>query len=131
MRISRIIKYLFLSIIGILIIEIGIQEMFDNRPFQFEKYKTEEEFKKAVEIKFPIGSNLEAGIKILELSSADCHIYKAPEEEKRYVIIGSCDYDTNFISLHPFEHYRVALCADKNNRIVEVSSRSFYELPWW
>ena len=131
MRIGRIIKYLFLSIVGILIIKIGIQEMFDNRPFQFEKYKTEEEFKKAAEIKFPIGSNLEAGIKILELSGADCHTYKPSAEGKKYVIVGSCYYDTNFISLHPFEHYRIYLYADQNNKIVEVSSSSFYELPWW
>ena len=122
-----------MSIVGILIIKIGIQEMFDNRPFQFEKYKTEEEFKKAAEIKFPIGSNLEAGIKILELSGADCHIYNPSDSEKRYVIVGSCKYKVvsftkvNFLN---FLYYRIYLCADINHKIVEVDSDRFHDMFW-
>ena len=101
-------KYSFLDLLFIVISKIAIIELFNNKPFKFEKYRTEEELERAVKDAFPIGSDLDKSIKLLEKSGAECNVF---DDKASYESVVNCEYTTDFISLNPLESYRVALVA--------------------
>ena len=53
MKVKKIIKYLFIGVFGLLIAIIAARELFDNRPFKFEQYRSDEELEEAARVSFP------------------------------------------------------------------------------
>jgi hypothetical protein len=125
MNIKKIIKYVFVGVIGLLIGKIIIPELFDNRPFKFEKYKTEEQLEKTIRFKFPVGSALDKIKSNLEQSGAECLMY-IPSDMYRSMnreIVLYCKYNTSLFSLYPFEDYRVWVDGNKNHEFTELKVR--------
>lgn len=115
-------KYTLLIII-LLICKINFQEIFDNRPFKFENFRTNEAFEEAVQKMFPVGSDLDASIKILEESGAKCQKLKSANKLSNDKIYGDCEYLTNLLSVHSLESYDVSLYVDEKNKIVGWGTR--------
>ena len=108
--------------IGLLIGKIIFQELFDNRPFKFEKYKTNEQLDEAAKLKFPVGSDLNYIKNILEKSGAKCYTFKTNEGSKNHENIVSCTYNTSLFSLHLLERYRVSPIVDKDNKLIDLET---------
>ena len=125
MKISKIIKNITLVALAFIIIKIICGEIFDNRPFKFEKYRTSKELEEAVNFKFKIGSDIEEIRLILERSGAKCYSYKPKlhsYELINYEIKVVCEYNTSFFSLYPMEYYRIGLSGDKDNKLVKLGT---------
>lgn len=61
--------------ICITIIVLHIEGKFDDRPFKFEVYRTEESFEEAIKSNFALGSNIEDALDILVISGATCKLF--------------------------------------------------------
>ncbi len=120
-QLKKLIKYLLALVVVLLIGKIVFKELFDNRPFKFEKYKTDEQLEEATRLKFPVGSDMNQVVYDLEKSGADCYRYKYSEPEKYGVEIG-CNYITSLFSLHPLEAYGIGLYGDKNHKLVKLGA---------
>ena len=112
-----------IGVVGVLIGKIIIQESFDNRPFKFEKYKTDEELEEAAKLRFPVGTKLDQISSELEKSGAKCHSFKPSDQPDNYEIIMDCEYNTNLISLHFFERYGIGLAGDKDHKLIELEAQ--------
>ena len=129
MKIKKTIKYVFFVLCVILIVKITIKEMFDNRPFKFEKYKTEENLEEAVKVYFPVDSDLDRSILELEKSGARCHNIGLDVTE-HYKALVSCEYKTiNFTKLNLL-YYEIGLYADINRKLIKIDARRFYDVLW-
>lgn len=121
-NIERVIKYLFVVVIIILVGKIVFKELFDDRPFRFEEYKTDEQLEEAAKLKFPVGRDLDQIICDLEKSGADCDM-RVPYQPKKYEIIAECRYMTSLFSLHPIENYEIWLYGDKSHKLGKLGAR--------
>ena len=119
MSIKKTIKYLFIGLIILLVGKIVFKELFDSRPFKFEKYRTEEQLKEAAQLKFPIGSSIDQGIDVLEKSRAGCYT----QESDIYSTVTDCEYMTNLFSFHPIERYEVYLYGDGDRKLAKLGVR--------
>jgi hypothetical protein len=122
MSAKKIIIYIFIGIVGLLIGKLIIPELFDSRPFKFEKYKTDGQLKEVTKLKFPLGSDLDKIINAFEKSGADCYTYKHGQSETDEIEV-SCEYITGLFSLHPLEDYEIWLRADKDHKLLGIESR--------
>jgi len=127
---KKIYKYSFILVIIALISKMIAQELFDNRPFKFEKYRSYEALEGAAKANFLIGDNIDEMIKRLEKSGAECHIYKNADPSKNYEISATCEYEPDFFSFYPFEWYRIDLDGDKNNKLIGLESNRTAGF-WW
>ena len=125
MKVKKVIKYIFIGIVVWVIGKIIFQEIFDYRPFKFEKYKTSEQLEEAVQIKFPVGSDMNKARGDLEKSGAKCREYRPPSVLRCY-----CEYNTYLFTLHPLKRYKVWLTGDHNRKLVEVSTAQLVEGLW-
>lgn len=117
-----ILKFLLIFIVMTCVGKIVGQEVFDNRPFKFEKYRSNKQLEEAARLKFSIGSNVDKIVDELKKSGAECYTFNPSDSSKPYEIIISCEYNAKFISLHPFEWYRIALCIDKDHKLIELET---------
>lgn len=117
-KIINIIEHISILIFLILAIHITIQEFFDHRPFQFEKYKNDRELQKAAQFYFPIGSNINMVINKFEKSGAKCS--QDTITLKYHVTLTRCSYLTNFLSFHPNLLYQMLIYADKSNKLIDI-----------
>ena len=110
-----------------IIIKIIVREIFDDRPFKFESYKTELKLEEAVRENFSEGSNLYEVVKILEKSGAKCSIDKSDEAGYAYIhkgarYIATCSYRADLFSLNPLITYRIILQTDENYKLIHSSA---------
>jgi hypothetical protein len=125
-QLKKLIKYLLALVIVLLIGKIVFKELFDNRPFKFEKYKTSEQLEAAAKLRFPIGSDLDLVVNDLEKSGADCYIYKHDKLDKCENIAEydvECEYITSLFSLHPLEDYSVWSSGDKGHKLAKLGAQ--------
>lgn len=121
MKLNKVFKYLFVVVLVLLIGKLILPEIFDNRPFKFEKYKTDEQLEEAIKRRFPVGSDFNYAVSMFEKSSSECRLYKP---SNRLIDIGlACTYSTKIISLHPLEWYEVGIDGNKDGEIVDVRAR--------
>lgn len=133
----KIIKYILIIELGILAVQLIVKEFFfDPRTFKFENYRTSKKFEEEVKVRFPIGSNIYITIDTLRKSGAECDLWHKKyydvdfyENNEEY-ISGRCFYLTGFLSLHPTEHYGISLNADKNGRLLKITTERNSGL-WW
>lgn len=124
MKRRKMFEYLFAITFVLLVIKLILPELFDNRPFRFEKYKTSEQLEEAVKDKFPIGSDFDEVVSMLKKSAAKCYVYKPSDRNlKMYHIVANCEYSTKIFSLHPFEWYRVWVAGDDEHNLIELITR--------
>ena len=123
MGIKKIIKYLILVILGLLIGKIIIQELFDNRPFKFEKYKTSEQLEETARLRFLVGSDLNQIRSDLEKSGAKCRTHKPSDKPINYKFVLYCEYNTSLLSLHPFERYKIVVVGDDDYKLIELDTQ--------
>ncbi|AIL64471.1 hypothetical protein NOVO_00300 [Rickettsiales bacterium Ac37b] len=115
----------FLIIIALLFSYLIAKELFDNRPFKFEKYKTYEELNTALKKEFPLDSDMREVIKVLEESGAKCEdrsqekIMK--EELKKYGLIYYCKYGSRMLTLHLLESYTIWVKGNKDYQLLRIS----------
>ena len=108
------------AIITILVGKIISHEFFESRPFKFEQYRSIERLEEAARLSFPIGSDIDTIVDDLKKSGAECYTFTPSEQSKNYEITTTCEYNTNFISLHPLEWYRISLYANKDNKLIRL-----------
>jgi hypothetical protein len=96
------------------------REWTDNRPFKFEKYKSSKELELGLLDRFPLGSDADAALKILQESGGKCEVFYGPNDlaSKGSEYLISCWYITDFISFHTLESYRLYIYGDKQKLIV-------------
>ncbi len=119
MRLIKAMKYGFVTLIALLVIKIISQELFDSRPFRFETYRNGKQLDEAAKARFLLGSNVDKIISDLQKSGAICSINKLHRETKLQV---TCEYNSSLISLHPLEWYVIWIDADKEHRLIELST---------
>lgn len=120
MNTKKIIKYLFIGIVGILIGKIIFQGWFDYRPFKFEKYKTSKQFEAALKLKFHVGSDVDQVISLFKKSGAKCYELKSYEEREDCEILAYCEYQASLFSLRSLEGYEAKMYVDKNRKLIEL-----------
>lgn len=128
MKILRIfmglIRYIFMLAFFMLTMKIIIYEVFDLRPFNFERYTTGEQFKQAAQQNFPLGSDINKIIERLKESGAECHQWRASFENlENRNISASCKYFSGFISWHPRRVYTVWLHANENRKLIRINTQ--------
>lgn len=116
------IKYILIAILIFVIGKITIDELFDNRQFKFEKYKSTEELEEAVKSKFLIGMELNQAIEKIQTSGAKCFTYKPGHYVKDCDTITQCDYYIWLLSLHPLRHYRIWFDANTKGIITSTET---------
>jgi hypothetical protein len=123
MYIKKRIKYLFIIIIVFIILKIISQELFDDRLFKFEQYKTSEQLEEIIKAKYPIGSDLNVALNNFQESGAKCYTREVNDSNKNFHILSTCEYDTNFLSLHPLENYRIWIFSDKDGKVLKIGAQ--------
>lgn len=124
----KILAYLFFIIVTICFIN---NTFFDMRSFIFESYDSSEAFERGLEEHFPAGFDVDKAVRILEESGATCTIneynsdyeirydYKMKKKVRYdYIDLAYCKYESNLISLHPFEFYRIIIYGNYKREIV-------------
>jgi|GEM_PF-6967498 hypothetical protein len=100
-----------------------IREKYDDRPFKFEKYRSREEFKKGLEEKFPLGSDAENALRVLQQSGAKCEVFdyiENPEKQLDSIYQIYCEYNSGFFSLHPLENYELYIDGNNARKIITL-----------
>lgn len=121
--VMQFLKWFGFSLLGLVIgtyIYLYVRDLYDDRPFKFEHYKSSADFETGLRKMFPLGSNIEKALQSLHQSGAKCKIYddrNKPEEKNKYSI--SCVYNTGWVTLYPLEHYRLFIDADINLKIIQ------------
>ncbi|AIL64473.1 hypothetical protein NOVO_00310 [Rickettsiales bacterium Ac37b] len=115
----------FLIVLAILISYLIAKELFDNRPFKFEKYKTYEELNTALKKEFPLDSDMREVIKVLEESGAKCEDRSQheslPNDLKKYDVLYRCEYDSGVFTLHMLESYTIWVKGNKAYKLTNIS----------
>jgi hypothetical protein len=98
------------------------REWTDDRPFKFEKYKSSKELELGLLERFPLGSDAEIALKILQESGGKCEVFdhigdNTEKHEYEYIIY--CEYNSGWVSWHPLEHYRLHLYGNKHRKVIE------------
>ena len=122
MSTKKILKYVFIGIVGLLIGKIVVQKLFDSRPFKFEEYKSSKQLEVAAKLRFPVGGEIDKIISVLEKSGAGCFVPKCYGECKNYEVFVDCEYYTGLFSLRPFESYRIKLYINKDHKLIELNA---------
>lgn len=113
--------------------------IFEDKPFKFENFKTGEEAKAYLDEHYPLGTEINIILKDLSLAGAQCmeRAEKIPKHQISIQIDGDyekvyiCEYWNSFISIDPFSMYILALYADADEKLVGIfiKKESKIELP--
>jgi hypothetical protein len=114
---NKFVKYTLLILLFLIVLKIV---NFDNRPFKFEEYKTDNEFKSALNQYFA-GKNLMEVKGVMEASGAKCEISKHEI---------SCDYEKFNITQINYLCYESIMYSDDNDTIVKIKAWRFYSIAW-
>ena len=101
------------------LVSVSLKDWLDNRPFKFESYKTSEAVENALYKEFPIGSNVDSIVNILNKSNARCAAYDPRPwsyetfDLDRIAFIMHCSYETGWFSFSPFREYIIYLKKEK------------------
>ncbi len=114
---NKFVKYTLLILLFLIVLKIV---NFDNRPFKFEEYKTDNEFKSALNQYFA-GKNLKEVERIMEASGAKCEITKNKIR---------CYYEKFNITQINYLCYESIMYSDDNDTIVKIKAWRGYDLAW-
>ena len=121
-----LISFVIIALVGF--VAVLLYNVFEQKPFKFENFKTVDEAKAYLDEHYPLGTDIDIILKDISLAGADCmqRPEKIPMHEISIKIDGEyekvyvCEYWNNFISLDPFSIYTLLLYADENQNLVDV-----------
>ena len=109
------------------LVAVLLYNIFEQKPFKFENFKTAEEAKAYLDEHY-LGKNINKIWDDISFVGAKCmeRPEKIPKHEMgikldgEYEKVYECQYSNNFISLHPLTSYYFSLFVDNNSILVGV-----------
>jgi len=122
-------KFLKILVLSILVI-VGatfLFNFFQQKPFKFENFETNEEAQIYFNEHYPVGSDVHLLLDDLKKSGCECsggnkgEIERShwPKRDFEYHGRYGCDYYNNFISKDPCQRYSIGIYTDKKDKIVK------------
>jgi len=124
---KKFFKILVLSIL----VSVGATFLFNSfqqKPFKFENFETNEEAQIYFNKHYPVGSDVHVLLNNLKKSGCECsggnkgEIERShwPKEDFEYHGRYGCNYYNDFISRDPCQRYLIITCTDSDNKIIEI-----------
>lgn len=117
-------RWIILGILGIIALSLFLKDLFDNRPFKFERYKDSKQLEIALKNKFPAGTNMDDVKLILEESGAKCRdvskLETLPNDFKQYDGVYWCKYYAELFSINPLANYTVVFYSNDKQKFEQL-----------
>ncbi len=118
-------RKLFFSLVILTLLFIALNNLFDTRPFKFERFNSGVEAEEFFKRKYPIGSDAYLLVKYIEDGKGKCRLASVTEHspnfyEHPYSKMYICWYDWNLFSTAPLIEFVIQIFVNHDDSMLDI-----------